>query len=642
MRRRVAFIEFPIYEQFPLISGYLHGYAQADPVIAREFEFVYYNRQIEKTEYADTLRAINALNADIVCFSCYVWNMGLIKRLVRDLSQERRLRHIILGGHQISHHIDRYVDPSDSKTIVINGQGEVAFKAILQRLAGSNSLLPMQGISFFADGNVCNGGEAQMLTNLDDIPSPFLSGLFDRLMYPTTVFETNRGCPYKCTFCTWGGDTQTVAKFSIDRVKEELLWIATHSVLFIFIADANWGMLSRDVDISEYIARLKRDHGCPWLIYYAAAKNKPKGSLACIEKLHEGGVITSQALGIQSMDRQTLELIDRKNIRNEAFVTMFDELKQRNIDSYCELIWPLPGETIETLKRGFQYLLELGADTIIMYPALLINNSKMTLQAGEFEMETCAGGDWRSELRMVKKTKHASRTDVIEGFWFYYSCFVLANCDHPKAALRYLRSVTGKSYGQIVSEFANYLRSQIATSAYAQFVDAICEHEEHGSLMTIGRLALHLTYESRLAIQLDVANFVLTTQRLEPSRSAVFALLWALSLPRLFADTPESAQALFQVLNDLHCDYGATLCDVSRVRADGDNVAVDVIGGTELWKELLPFFSKSPASGSPRRIEINHPASEFAYDRNDSNRNAVYAHGMIQRLSHIAPSVSIQ
>ena len=71
-------------------------------------------------------------------------------------------------------------------------------------------------------------------------------------------------------------------------------------------------MLPRDVDISEYIARLKKERGFPWIVYMASAKNTPSRSLACIEKLHEGGVLASQALGIQSMNPGTLELVDRK------------------------------------------------------------------------------------------------------------------------------------------------------------------------------------------------------------------------------------------------------------------------------------------------------------------------------------------
>jgi hypothetical protein len=245
-----------------------------------------------------------------------------------------------------------------------------------------------------------------------------------------------------------------VAKFSLDRVKEELLWIARKSVLFIHIADANWGMLPRDVEISEHIGRLKKDYGSPWMVYYAAAENKPKGSIACIEKFHEGGVITSQAIGIQSMNPDTLTLVDRQNIRNTAFIEMFKYLDGKGIDSYCELIWPLPGETFATLKSGFEQLVELGAPTTIMYPAILINNARLTAQADEFEIESLQCDDWKSELKLVKKTQSADRAAVDAGFWFYYSYFLLANCDAHKALLKYLCAITGRGHADIIEAFA--------------------------------------------------------------------------------------------------------------------------------------------------------------------------------------------
>src|SRR2546425_3188905 len=138
MKRRVALIEFSIYDQFPLVSGYLHAYAKADREIAEALEFVHYQKEVEMATYQETLSGIRALNAHVLCFSCYVWNMGLVKRLVRDLRHDPKIDMIILGGHQISHHIEHYVEPADHKIVVINGQGEIPFRATLHRFIGTN------------------------------------------------------------------------------------------------------------------------------------------------------------------------------------------------------------------------------------------------------------------------------------------------------------------------------------------------------------------------------------------------------------------------------------------------------------------------------------------------------------------------
>ncbi|HLG58843.1 MAG TPA: cobalamin-dependent protein [Vicinamibacterales bacterium] len=640
MKRRVALIEFSIYDQFPLTSAYLHSYARADAAVAEAFEFVYYTTEVSRVQYDATLQTIRGLDARILCFSCYVWNMGLIRRLVRDLAGDRNVDKIILGGHQVTHHIEQYVRPTDGKIVVINGQGEIPFRATLQRLSDTGELEGIRGVSFYRDGELWNGGEAEMLTNLDEIPSPFLGGQFERMTHPITVFETNRGCPYKCSFCTWGGDTLKVTKFSTERIKEELLWIAKKSVLFVYLADANWGMLPRDIEISGHIARLKKDYGAPFMVYYAAAKNKPKGSVACIEQFHEGGVITSQALGIQSLNDHTLELIDRKNIKTQAFLQMFDDLKIRHIDSYCELIWPLPGETLETLKGGFDRLIDLGAQTTVMYPAILINNARLTTQVADHDMESIVSDDWKSELQLVKKTKYASRVDVDSGFWFYYTYFLLANCDLSKALLRCMTRTTGKRYSELISDFATYLRENATSSSYGSLIESIFQEEAHGSLMTIGRLATHLLHERRFDAQCDVTRFVVAQIPNDIIRVLAVSTLWVFSVPRLFSDTGDEDEKLVKLLDTVGRSQGQPLSDLVTVQRGADEVRLHVNDASGTWGDVVAFFAGDPVSGRIAQVQIRYPEIDGRYSARDQNRNYVYAHGMIQRLTHISAKVS--
>jgi radical SAM superfamily enzyme YgiQ (UPF0313 family) len=645
MKQRVALVEFSILDQYPLISGYLAAYAKQSPSISASFEFVYYQREVERVSYQDTLREIVSLDASIICLSAYVWNMRLISRVVKDLRSYRGIKRLILGGHQVSHHIRDYVDRCDNKTLVINGQGEVAFRAVLERLAANEALEGLRGVSYFVDGELYDGGEADRVAVLDDIPSPFLTGEFDNMRHPITVLETNRGCPYKCTFCTWGGDTVKVAKFSLERVKNELLWIAKKSVLFIYIGDANWGMLARDIEISEYIANLKRKYGHPWMIYYAAAKNKPKGSIACIEKLYAGDVISSQALGIQSMNPATLSLIDRQNIKNSDFVEVFSHLNSRRIDSYCELIWPLPGETLESLKHGFDQLIDLGAHTTILYPAILINNARLTDQADEFGIESVMCDEWTSELKIVTATKLADRKAVGDGFWHYYAFFLLSNFDLRKSLLRYLRHWTGRSYAQIIGEFAAYLRDNLATSRYAQTIAKIFKDEAHGSLMTIGRVATHLSHEERAAALADVIDFIARRQLPnDRPRALILTALWAFSLPRVFADSKCDVQEITYQLSASGGDERLRFSDLALATSWERTVTLEIAPEfADLWSDALQYFCDEPPKGDVSAIEIVHPESFLVpYNSRDIKRNYIYAHGMICRLGYISPTVLVQ
>jgi hypothetical protein len=339
------------------------------------------------------------------------------------------------------------------------------------------------------------------------------------------------------------------------------------------------------------------------------------------------------------MNPNSLSLTDRGNIKNTAYIEMFEQLKARNIDSYCELMWPLPGETLDTLKHGFEQLIDLGARTTVMYPVLLINNARMTGQTSEFGLETRVSDDWKSELKRVHKTKFADRVAVDDGFWFYYSHFLLANCDLNKGLLRFLKQATGKGYAQVIAEFAAYLRDHTATSAYAQLVASIFEKDAHGSLMTIGRLAVHLTHDGRRAAQEDVLGFITTTQlAADVDRALVLSAVWAFTLPRLFAETRDDPDAIVRLLDEWGRGHGRPLSDVAAVQIGSQNIVLEICGAADAWREVVEcFIGSAPAHMS--RIEIRHLSGHMNYNLKDTNRNFVYAHGMIQRLGHIAARI---
>jgi hypothetical protein len=561
--------------------------------------------------------------------------MGLVRRLVGDLEKDGSVKKIILGGHQVSGHISKYFESHQEKIIVVNGAGEAPFRDALAALAEGNDLTSVSGVSCFVDGELYEGGLGEQLPSPEEIPSPFLEGFFDEFRYPISVFETNRGCPFQCSFCTWGGDTSKVTKFPIDRLKEELRWIAKKNVFFIFLGDANWGMLPRDVELSEYIGRLKSEFGTPWGVYYAAAKNKPKGSLACIKAFHESGVITSQALGIQSLNDETLEAIGRKNIKSSALLQMFGDLKGDGISSYCELIWPLPKETLDSFKRSFEKLLDLNAPTVIAYPAMLINNAKLTADADQYELSTIAAADWKSEIRMVTSTSSASRNDVTQGFWFYYSHFLLGNCDGYKSIFRFAEEVLGLSSSELTSHFSAYLQSTGRTSKYFQFLAEIFEKEEHGDLRTIGALACHLTHECREESQRLVAQFLATEFKIVPSETMAFINLWLITMPLVFRG---SKSPIHDIMTSLNIECAPRFGDIASVSDEKDTTVL--IRGEEAFRKALRFFGIEHDSVLSK-IQVRDEFKGRMPYTTDADRDHVYAHGMIQRLADISPGLTV-
>ncbi len=136
--------------------------------------------------------------------------------------------------------------------ICVKQEGEIAFKRILEEhLKETPNYTSIPGLLINDNGKTILTGSSPRIDDLDVIPSPYLSGIFDKLMskYPevrwNATLETNRGCPYACTFCDWGSLTYNKVKvFNLERVFDELEWIAQKGIDFVSFTDANFGIFA--------------------------------------------------------------------------------------------------------------------------------------------------------------------------------------------------------------------------------------------------------------------------------------------------------------------------------------------------------------------------------------------------------------
>ena len=264
MSKKVTLVEVNVFEDMvPLVSGYLQAYASADPGLRNEYEFEKYTT-ITKTSPATIVEELSQQRSDVYAFSCYLWNMGLVKKILPQMLEANPRADFLLGGPQVMHHADRYLDPAYERLVLCNGEGEKTFANYLTSLADEQSnLTKVRGLSFYREGSLITTEPEDRLRDLDEIPSPFLSGLFDD-SYRMSILETNRGCPFRCGFCFWGAATNDkVVKFSENRIREKVTWIAKSGTPFLFIADANWGMLKRDIALSKHIADCKLNYELP-------------------------------------------------------------------------------------------------------------------------------------------------------------------------------------------------------------------------------------------------------------------------------------------------------------------------------------------------------------------------------------------
>ncbi|HEY6737969.1 MAG TPA: radical SAM protein, partial [Actinopolymorphaceae bacterium] len=246
--------------------------------------------------------------------------------------------------------------------------------ADLSRLADVNGLT-------YRDGDrLVTTPDRERIADLDTIPSPFLTGLFDSFAAgPSTaaLLESNRGCPYGCTFCDWGSATLSrIRKFDMDRVMAEIEWCAKREFKIISLCDANFGIFERDVEIAEKFAEMKRLYGFPHVVGNNYAKNTVKHLKKIIKIFADAGIVAEGIVSLQSMDTQTLQVIRRKNIKVEKYTDLAAEFGANRLPLAADLMMALPGSTTASFRRDLQACADRDVRTRI-HPTTMLTNSPM-------------------------------------------------------------------------------------------------------------------------------------------------------------------------------------------------------------------------------------------------------------------------
>lgn len=313
-------------ESMPLASGYLKASVLADDRIRGRADVTIHNYRGGATlmRMANDLFAAGA--PDILACSVLGWNFRQFGSLAETFKQMNPDGWAIFGGTHVANNAARVFRIFPDVDVVVNGEGELAFADLVDaylRGVPRNSLGTIPGIAYqAADGEVVTTLPRKRIDNLDIIPSPFLTGtlpLMDdagRFRYDVALMETNRGCPYKCSFCYWGAAVgQRVQAFSRERLRAELELFARHKVHTIVLCDANFGMLRSDAEFIDDMIDIRSRYGYPRAIETSWAKNKSKLFYEIVRKMKKYELRSSFTLALQTLDDNALELMNRRNMK---------------------------------------------------------------------------------------------------------------------------------------------------------------------------------------------------------------------------------------------------------------------------------------------------------------------------------------
>ena len=366
---------------FPYTAGLLQAYIQEHAKFSECYEFLpFIYSRIPVEESVNQL-----LSADIVGFSAYVWNFRLSLEIARKLKEQNPEILIVFGGPQVPDKAEGFLSQFPFIDVVCHGEGEQVFCAIVENYPSKNwGSIP--SISYLDDdGLFINHPKAPRIKDLDVIPSPYLNGLFEALMLENpnnewlSLWETNRGCPFSCTFCDWGSATASkVYRFKLERLLAEIDWFADKKVEFVFCCDANFGILSRDTQIAQYAADTKNKIGYPQALSVQNTKNATERAYETQRILNASGLSKGVDLALQSIDKNTLESVKRSNISIKTYEILQQRFTNDGVTTFTDIILGLPGETYESYAEGVSKLIENGQHNRIQFNNLsILPNAEM-------------------------------------------------------------------------------------------------------------------------------------------------------------------------------------------------------------------------------------------------------------------------
>lgn len=454
----------------PYSVGVLWSYVQTSEKIKDNYEL---DKLVWlRDNLVQTLESIK--DNDVVAFSAYVWNKNYNYALAKKVKEHNPNCIVIFGGPELPITNKQIFEKLPFIDYVVKGEGEITFKKLLEGLVDNSDLNDVPGLLINQNGVLTDTGDSERIDDLSVIPSPYLSGVFDKLIAETkgiewnATLETNRGCPYACTFCDWGSLTYNkVKKFDLQRVFDELEWIGKNKCGFVSITDANFGMfIERDNAIADKLLEVQAKYGYPYTFSVAWAKNQKAEVFDIVFKLIKSPKFNQGlTVSVQSMDLDVLENIKRKNLDQHKIADIFALCDKNNVPVYTEVILGLPGETKESWKRGFWKLFDAGNHTgITILQAQMLENAEMNLlQKKLYKIKSIPVYDYMSgsynydelqeSVEVVISTKDMPFEDMLDSHIFSW----YINTFHINGLTTYISRLLNKKHGIQYSEFYDKL-----------------------------------------------------------------------------------------------------------------------------------------------------------------------------------------
>ena len=343
-----------------------------------------YDKEVFLREYTinqpkdEILKDIYGSGADVVCFSCYIWNISFVRELIRDLAKILPETAFWAGGPEVSYDAENFLTEMPEVTGVLVGEGEKTFHDLLEYyIDGKGSLGEIRGIAY-RDGEEIRHNGWRELMNLSEIPFVYqhLEEFENRIIY----YESSRGCPFSCSYCLSSIDKKLRFR-DLELVKKELQFFLDHKVPQVKFVDRTFNCKHEHaMAIWKYI--LEHDNGVTNFHFEVSADLLRDEEMDLMAKMRPG--LIQLEIGVQSTNQETIRAIHR-HMDLDKLERCVDRVHSfRNIHQHLDLIAGLPYEDYDTFHRSFNDVYQMKPDQLQLGFLKVLKGSLMKEEAEKY------------------------------------------------------------------------------------------------------------------------------------------------------------------------------------------------------------------------------------------------------------------
>jgi len=477
---------------FPCRIASMVTYVKTSEKIKNNFKFE--KTFVFRTKVEEYIKECH--DTDVLLCSCYVWNWEITKYLASEVKKINPNCTIIFGGAQIPDLAQDFFKQHSYVDIIAHGEGEYILENILTAYLKDKDYSQVKGIETKEFRNPLQ----ERINELDSLPSPYLTNTVWDLVEKVdgirwiVGWETNRGCPYACTFCDWGSATFTkVRKWEESRLFKEIEWFAENKIPYIDCCDANFGIFQeRDFRIAEKLKEVALKTNYPERVRPAWAKNSSEKIIPIAKQLQDGGILGAVTLAVQSLDPDTLKIIKRANIKFDTFSELAATFRKNGIPTYTELIMGMPGETLQSFKDGLDSIAMTKVDTVFIYNCTVLPNAPMNVPEyrEKYKIKIAHSpimlvhssihnrGTHQEYEEIVSETSTCSYEDLKETYLYSWCFLTLQSLGILKHIATYYNTAHNIRYTKFYEVFLEFCRT--VKSVFSDEVDHVIEFRDGG------------------------------------------------------------------------------------------------------------------------------------------------------------------